>query len=104
MALIVAAVLLVLVGSIGIVVTPVAREQNVCGYGKPRLTTRHSSRRSHSQPLAGAGDHSLGAARHAVDIPVGHNSLDCVRLGNMSLWLVVHGRSHHRSGLEGGPT
>ena len=67
------------------------------------LTTRHSNRHSRDRSHAGAV-RSLAFARHAADIPAGHNNLDCVRLGNMSLWLVVRGYSHRHNGLEDGPT
>ncbi len=101
MALVVAAILVVLVGSVGVVVSPVTHEQNVRRLLKFRLTTRHSNRRSHC--LAG-GAHSLAAAHHAADILGGRNSLDCARPDNRNLWLGVDGHSHRRNGLEDGPT
>ena len=104
MTLVVAAVLLVLVGGIGIVVSTATREKNICQCVKPRLTTRHSNHHSHSHSLAAAGVHNPAAARHAAGIPAGRNSLDYARPDNMSLWLVVHGHSRRRSGLEDGPT
>lgn len=103
MAVIVAAVLAVMVGGISIVVSPAIREQEIRPCVKSRLTTRHSNRHSHYHS-PDAGVHSLAAARHAADIPAGHSNLDCARPGNMSLWLVVHGHSHRRSGLEDDPT
>lgn len=101
MALVVAAVLMVLVGSVGIVVSPVTHKQIIRQYGECKLTTRHSNHHSHAP---GGSVHSLAAAHHVADIPDGHNSLGYARHGSMSLWLGVHGHNHRHSGLEDGPT
>ena len=101
LALVIAAVLMVLIGGIGIIVSPALISKTPTNLSKCKLTTRHSNHRSHA---LGGDARTFAIARHAADIPDGHNSLDCARLGNMSLWLGVRGHNHRRSGLEDGPT
>ena len=101
MALVIATVLMVLIGGISIVVSSALVSKTHTNVWKCKLTTRHSNHRSHALDV---GAHIFVIARHAADIPDGHNSLDYARLGNMSLWLGVHGHNHRRNGLEDGPT
>ena len=79
MALVVATILMVLVGSIGIIISPIIREQSFQLRLRSKLTTHHSNRRSH---CLADGARSHVAARHAADIPGDRNTLDCAHPGN----------------------